>query len=59
MEPDCNKKDYAPQGEPLYLIIEDYAANAQKWLNMFVQALSKMSANRYLSQDLTPNFSLV
>ena len=56
--PNCEKQDYAPQGEPLYKIVEDFAYDGQKWLDMFVQALTKMSANGYSSEDLTPNFSL-
>ncbi len=50
--PNCEKQDYAPQGEPLFAIVEDYADNAQKWFDMFVETLAKMSSNGYASQDL-------
>ena len=50
---DCELEDYAPEGEPLYAIIDDYAQNQQKWFDDFVVVVSKMSANGY--QTLTTN----
>ena len=50
---DCEKEDYAPEGEPLYAIIDDYAQNQQKWFDDFVVVVTKMSANGY--QTLTTN----
>jgi len=45
--PECELEDYAPEGEPLYSIIDDYALNQQKWFDDFVSAVDKMSANGY------------
>ena len=47
VEPDCAKEDYAPEGEPLYTIVEDYADNPQKWMDSFFIVLDKMSSNGY------------
>ena len=43
----CPMEDYAPEGEALSDIIEDYADNAQKWMDDFFVVLDKMSANGY------------
>ena len=51
--PKCEKEDYAPQGEPLYAIVDDYADHLQKWMDDFFPVLEKMSSNGY--DDLTFN----
>ena len=50
---DCELEDYAPEGEPLYAIIDDYAQNQQKWFDDFVTVVAKMSSNGY--SELTTN----
>ena len=42
---DCPKQNYAPEGEPLYQIIEEYADNQDLWYQDFLTALDKMSMN--------------
>ena len=53
--PNCEKEDYAPEGEPLYTIVEDFADNPQQWHDEFWPALHKMLANGYSDSDLTEN----
>ena len=48
----CKKEEYAPEGEKLYEIIEDYAANQQKWFNDFIDVIHKMSAKGYKAKHL-------
>ena len=55
MYPNCDKEDYAPEGEPLYTIVDDFADNPQKWMDEFWPALHKMLANGYTDGDLTAN----
>ena len=55
VDPNCSLEEYAPQGEKLHEIVEDYAANQQKWFDDFVDALQKMSANGYEEDNLTLN----
>ena len=50
---DCELEDYAPEGEPLYKIIDDYAQNQQKWFDDFVTVVIKMSSNGH--SNLTTN----
>ena len=51
----CELEDHAPEGEPLYAIIDDYAANQQKWFDDFVGVVRKMTANGYEVSSLTTN----
>ena len=51
----CELEDHAPEGEALHAIIEDYAANQQKWFDDFVAVVLKMSSNGYEDSDLTTN----
>ena len=44
---DCELKDYAPEVELLYAIIDDYAQNQQNWFNGFVTVVHKISINGY------------
>ena len=51
--PKCDKEDYAPEGEALYSIVDDYADNQQKWMEDFIDVLVKMMATGYTDSDLT------
>ena len=31
---DCPKNTYAPEGEPLYQIVEEFADNQEAWFNV-------------------------
>jgi len=42
---DCPKQNYAPEGEPLHQIVEEYADNQDLWIKDFLAALDKMSMN--------------
>ena len=53
--PNCSLEEYAPEGEKLHEIVEDYAANQQKWFDDFVDVLHKMSANGYGKTELNQN----
>ena len=53
--PNCDKEDYAPEGEPLYAIVDDFADNPQQWMDEFWHALHKMLENGYAPADLTVN----
>ena len=53
--PQCPLETYAPEGEKLHEIVEDYATNQQKWFDDFVNVLHKMSANGYEENNLTLN----
>jgi hypothetical protein len=48
----CKKETHAPEGEALHKIVEDYAANQQKWFDDFIPIIHKMSANGYKDSDL-------
>ena len=50
---DCPKQDYAPEGEPLHQIIEEYADNQDLWSRDFLSALDKMSMNGNDPSQLT------
>ena len=45
--PKCNKEDYAPEGEPLHAIVDDFADNQSEWFEEFIPALEKMVENGY------------
>lgn len=45
--PDCDMEDYAPEGEPLFEIVEEFADDQQSWINTFVPSLEKMVENGY------------
>ena len=51
----CEKEDYAPEGETLFSIMDDYADNAQKWMDDFFVVLDKMSSNGYNGNELNVN----
>ena len=41
----CGLNHYAPEGEPLYQIVEDYADHQDIWFRDFLTAFDKMSRN--------------
>ena len=45
--PECNKEEYAPEGEPLYSIVDEFADNQAIWFEEFIPALEKMVENGY------------
>ena len=53
--PNCDKEDYAPEGEPLYAIVDDYADDMQKWMEDFFDVLDKMMSNGYSQDELSVN----
>ena len=49
----CGLNHYAPEGEPLYQIVEDYADHQDSWFRDFITAFDKMSRNGYSDGELT------
>merc|ERR1712039_1123487 len=47
---DCPLQTYAPEGEPLHSIVEEFADDQNAWLRDFLPALQKMVENR--AEDL-------
>merc|ERR1712165_329882 len=41
----CGMNHYAPEGEPLYQIVEDFADHQDNWIRDFMVAFDKMSKN--------------
>jgi len=41
----CGLNQYAPEGEPLHQIVEDYADHQDTWIQDFITAFDKMSKN--------------
>ena len=50
---DCDKQSYAPEGEALSDIVEDFADNQDHWIRDFLTAFEKMSNNGYDASELT------
>jgi len=50
---DCEKQNYAPEGEPLHEIVEEFADDQGAWFKDFLTAFDKMSNNGYEDGDLT------
>ena len=55
---DCPKQNYAPEGEPLHEVIEEYADNQDLWFKDFLSALDKMSMNGNDPSKLTEGSQL-
>ena len=55
---DCPKQSYAPEGETLHQIIEEYADNQDLWSRDFLSALDKMSMNGNDPSELTEGSQL-
>jgi len=51
---DCEKQMYAPEGEPLNEIVEDFAESQTNWIRDFLTGFEKMSNNGYDASELTP-----
>ena len=49
----CSKEEYAPEGEPLYKIVDELAASNDAMMKEFAPAMQIMSENGYKSEDLT------
>ena len=49
----CSKEDYAPEGEPLYKIVDELAASNDAMMKEFAPAMQIMIENGYKSEDLT------
>ena len=43
----CEKEEYAPEGEPLYQIVDDLAESNENMMKDFAPALEKMILNGY------------
>ena len=51
---DCGLETYAPEGQPLHAIVDEFADDQQSWMDEFVPALEKMLENGYQADDLVP-----
>merc|ERR1711892_1399103 len=49
---DCPKQMYAPEGEPLHLVVEEYADYQNLWIDDFVPAFEQMVVNGIPEEDL-------
>ena len=49
---DCPKQKYAPEGEPLHLVVEEYADYQDLWVDDFVTAFEQMVVNGVPEDDL-------
>ena len=45
---------YAPEGEQLYKIVEEYADDQEAFVRDFIPAMEKMVSNGYTENELTP-----
>ncbi len=45
--PNCDREDHAPEGRPMFEIVEDYADNQDNWVAAFYTAIEKMLSNGY------------
>ena len=53
--PDCDKEDYAPEGEALHAIVDEYADHQDLWMVEFIPSLEKMTQNGYEDHALIDN----
>ena len=51
IDPVCGKEEYAPEGEPLYKIVESQADSNEVMMTDFVPAFEKMIENGYDSES--------
>ena len=49
---DCPKQMYAPEGEPLHLVVEEFADYQNLWIDDFIPAFEQMVANGIPEEDL-------
>ena len=47
---DCPLQRYAPEGEPLHMVVEEYAEDQDAWVRDFLPALQAMLENRNTGQ---------
>ena len=52
---DCPLQEYAPEGEPLHAIVEEYADSQDAWLEFFLPGLEHMLANNAGQLDEAPS----
>ena len=52
IRPDCDFEKYAPEGEPLFEIVNQMADDQQLWMDEFVPSMQKMLENGYQEGDL-------
>ena len=45
--PECGLEEYAPEGEMLYEIVDEFADDQQIWMDNFVPTFEKMLSNGY------------
>ena len=48
----CPKEDYAPDGVPLFELVEEMADDQQEFMKVYIDAHEKMIANGYNDADL-------
>jgi len=53
VDPVCGKEEYAPEGDPLYQIVEDFADSNEAMMIDFVPAIEKMIENGYTGDSMT------
>ena len=53
-EVDCPLEDHAPDGEPMWKIVEEMATSNEKMMKDFLPAFEKMIENGYQDGDLNP-----
>ena len=52
VEPECENENYAPEGKPLFEIVNSFANDGELWLKVYVRATQKMRQNGYFGDDL-------
>ena len=51
---DCGLEDFAPEGQPLYQIVEEMAASNADMMKDFLPGFEKMLENGYTANELNP-----
>ena len=51
--PECDKEDYAPDGEGLHEIVDEYADDQLSMMKDYISATQKMIENGYQNHELT------
>ena len=52
---DCPLQEYAPEGEPLHAIIEEYADSQDAWLEFFLPGLERLLSNNAGQLEKAPS----
>ena len=50
----CDKNDYAPEGKPMYKIVEEFADDRAVWAQDFLDAWDQMTRNGAESLKASP-----